>query len=312
MPERYTLENFRKLLREPEYVLWELQRKIFQFRFGDGIDVMSKDWDNLILLDACRYDSFKSENTIDGKLTSVVSKGGSSWPFMQANFANRDLHDTVYVTANPHTGKLSDDVFHAVKMLHLEAWNDEYETVLPEDVLNAAIDAHEEYPNKRLIIHFMQPHRPFIGPTGRKLREEYNLGGYNRMLSYEESNGEREETDFTARVERGELSLPRIREAYRENVATAVEYAEKVSNALSGKTVVSADHGELLGDQFTRFTKPKYGHSWEHLKNKELYVVPWLEIKTNNRRTITADSPTEINRGSEAEVEDRLRSLGYR
>lgn len=30
-------------------------------RFGllpEGIDVMSEDWDNLIILDACRYDTF--------------------------------------------------------------------------------------------------------------------------------------------------------------------------------------------------------------------------------------------------------------
>jgi len=28
---------------------------------------------------------------------------------------------------------------------------------------DAAIEAYEQFPNKRLIIHFMQPHGPFIG-----------------------------------------------------------------------------------------------------------------------------------------------------
>jgi len=312
MARRYTLENFRKLLSKPEYVLWELQRQIFDLRHGDGEDVIVRDWDNLVLLDACRYDTFENLNHIDGELSAVVSRGGSSWEFMQGNFVGRDLHDTVYVTANPHTGKLDDDVFHAVEMLHLDRWDDEHETVLPSDVVDAAIDAHERYPNKRLIVHFMQPHRPFIGPKGQELREELQLSGFNRTLAYEDSEGDREETAFTARVERGEISIPRIREAYRENLEVVLEHAGELVDAISGKSVVSSDHGELLGDQFTPLTRPKYGHSWEHLKNEELYVVPWLEIDSNERRTVVSDDPTGIDRGRDEEVEDRLRALGYR
>jgi hypothetical protein len=312
MADRYTFENFKKLLSQPEYILWEFQRQLFNFRYDAGEDVIAKDWDNLIILDACRYDSFAAVNDIDGKLSAIVSKGGSSWEFMEGNFVNRELHDTVYVTANPHTGKLADDVFHAVEMLHLDQWDDEYETVLPGDVVDAATDAHEEYPNKRLIVHFMQPHRPFIGQKGQKLREELQLSGFNRTLAYEESEDSREEAAFTARVERGEISLPRIRDAYRENLEIVLEHAETLVNTLSGKSVVSADHGELLGDRFTPLTRPKYGHSWEHLKNKELYVVPWLETDSDNRRTVTSDKPIGIDRGREETVEDRLHALGYR
>lgn len=312
MSQRYTLENFKKLLGEPEYVFWELQRLFFDYRSGDGIDVMAQDWDNLILLDACRYDIFKERNTIDGELDSILSKGGSSWEFMQENFVERDLHDTVYITANPHTGKLADNVFHAVKMLHIDQWDEKHETVLPEDVLTAALNAHEKYPNKRLIVHFMQPHRPYIGPTGHDLREDFDLDGFNRTLAYEDSESERAETAFSARVERGEIPIPQLRRAYRENLDIVLEYAEELVEELSGRTVISADHGEMLGERITRFTRPKFGHSPEYFKNRELYVVPWLEVDSNDRRTITADEPKEIDRGSDEEVEDRLRALGYK
>ncbi|MDZ7731078.1 MAG: hypothetical protein U5K37_09365 [Natrialbaceae archaeon] len=95
MATRYSLENFLKLAKQPEYVLWELQRLLFDLRTGEGIDVMEQDWDNLILLDACRYDAFEAQSAIDGNLKPVLSRGGASWEFMQANFAGRELHDTV-------------------------------------------------------------------------------------------------------------------------------------------------------------------------------------------------------------------------
>lgn len=35
--------------------------------------------------------------------------------------------------------------------------------MFPDPVVEAAIAAHEAYPSKRLVAHFMQPHRPFVG-----------------------------------------------------------------------------------------------------------------------------------------------------
>ena len=36
---------------------------------------MKEDWDNLVILDACRYDMFKKLNTINGKLEYKISIG---------------------------------------------------------------------------------------------------------------------------------------------------------------------------------------------------------------------------------------------
>jgi hypothetical protein len=35
-----------------------------------------------------------------------------------------------------------------------------------EVVTEAALEAAEWYPNERLIVHYLQPHAPYIGPTG--------------------------------------------------------------------------------------------------------------------------------------------------
>lgn len=39
-----------------------------------------------------------------------------------------------------------------------------------------------------------------------------------------------------------------MQDVYRENVAYGLEYAQNLLEALDGKTVVTADHGELLGE----------------------------------------------------------------
>lgn len=214
MRGRYTLENFRKLRRQPEFVFWELQRLAFDFKYeNEAVDVMDRDWDNLLILDACRYDYFERQNTIPGELSSVISHGGQSWEFMQGNFVGEQFHDTVYVTGNPHTGKLADDLFYAVEPLYLDAWSETHETVLPQDVVEAAIEAHRQYPDKRLVVHFMQPHRPYLGETAKELQRKHNITGFNRHLAY--SNETPDSPSFSTLIERGDISIEKTKGSYR-------------------------------------------------------------------------------------------------
>jgi len=310
MGERYTLENIRKVIRRPEYVGWELQRILFDLKYSDdAIDVMDEDWDNLILLDACRYDYFQDQNTIPGDLSSVISHGGRSWEFMQGNFVGKQFHDTVYVTGNPHTGKLDEDVFHDVKPLYISKWCENDETVLPEDVVEASQEAHEEYPNKRLVIHFMQPHRPYLGDTGKELQREHNLPGFNRNIAH---NERRDGVSFSKLMENGEVSIKKTRRAYRETLDIVLEHVGTLVDSLPGKSVVSADHGELLGERVVPFAPPKFGHSYQYIRNETLYRVPWLEIAGEHRRDVTSDEPVTFDRGEMDAIEDRLHSLGYK
>jgi hypothetical protein len=311
MLDRYTPENFRKLLGNPGYLGWEAQRILFDLIYSnDAVDVMNEDWDNLILLDACRYDYFESQNKIQGNLSSIISHGGSSWEFMQGNFVGNEHHDTVYVTGNPHTGKLADDIFHAVDPLYLNAWDEEYETVLPEDVVDAALDAYEKFPNKRLVVHFMQPHRPYLGETGEELQQEHKISGFNRYLAYSDETPD--SASFSTLIENGDISVKIAQKAYRETLDIVLQQVDDLVTQLAGKSIISADHGELLGETIIPFTKPKFGHSDEYIRNKTLYQVPWLELPANERREISSDKPLTFDRAESEIVEDRLRSLGYK
>lgn len=165
MRNNYTLENLQRAVRNPNLFVREGVRllslpihagygRYVEYSSPEGVDVMAEDWDNLVILDACRYDYFEDQNNISGDLKHRISQGNKSWEFMQKNFAGKQLHDTVYVTANPFVTRFNDDVFYAVDTLD-EYWDDDLGTVRPEDVVAAAVEANQTYPNKRLIVHFM-------------------------------------------------------------------------------------------------------------------------------------------------------------
>ncbi|OYR52729.1 hypothetical protein DJ73_10100, partial [Halorubrum sp. Ea1] len=117
---------------------------------GGATRITEADWDDLIILDACRYDQFERLHSLPGELEPRISVGSATPEFLERTFAGERRFDTVYVTANPmyrHVGL--DGVFHAV--------------------VEATRAAREAYPNKRVLTHFMQPHYPFLGETGEAI-----------------------------------------------------------------------------------------------------------------------------------------------
>jgi len=313
VPSRYTLENLLDAIRHPRRLLGELNRigvraniRSHQ-RFGSssGTPVMEEDWDNLLILDACRFDMFEAQNTIAGDLQRRRSLGSESWEFLEANFEGRSFYDTVYVTANPHAPKLSGGTFHAVINLLDEGWDAGLGTVRPETVAEATLRAQTEYPEKRLIAHFMQPHYPFIGEHGRQLEHK----GISIHLSAEE----RTEADRKVWTDLGYGRLDRehVLAAYRENLDIVLDHVEDLLDSLPGRSVVSSDHGNLIGELTRPIPARGYGHP-RGLDTDELRTVPWLVIEGADRRTTVAEPPAERNELDTDVVEDRLHDLGYR
>lgn len=311
MPFDRSFEDLKRAVQNPILFLYEAQRvasypfnKLYTYSYNrrsdDGLDVMAQDWDNLIILDACRYDYFASQNWIDGDLRQVTSRGKRSWEFMQANFVDRELHDTVYVTANPHTSKLDDGTFHAIEPL-LDRWDDDIGTVRPEQVVEAAVDALNTYPDKRLIIHFMQPHRPYLGPTADELRERVDLVGFDNAPDGIQIWGAAKQRDVT---------VSEIRQAYSESLEMVLQSVEELLERVDGKSIVTSDHGEMLGERIFPFGKRLWGHS-EGFSTPKLRNVPWLVVESDQRRDITRAKPVTNTQYEDDIVQDRLQSLGY-
>lgn len=307
--QRYTLKQLLAGIKNPCLLLKEgervLSKGIFKIRYGSGIDVMSKDWDNLIILDACRYDFFAEHIQMDGELKRVISKGSHSREFIQRNFAGRELHDTVLVTANPFVEDLENDVFFRVCYSEVfDRWRDDMKTVPPEAVVDAVLDMRDQYPNKRLIAHFMQPHAPFIGPTGRKLAKNADFGVFNPdLVGYDVPD-----IGIARAVTEGYVDDIELRRAYRENVEIALENAETLIDRMDGKSVITADHGEMLGERV--LIQKRYAHP-NKLYTPELRFVPWFVIDGDERRKITSGEPKGFETLDDTVRESRLEDLGY-
>jgi hypothetical protein len=197
-----------------------------------------------------------------------------------------------------------------VEPLYIDAWSDEHGTVLPEDVVEATLRAHDSYPNKRLVVHFMQPHRPYLGETEKELQRQHNIGGFNRYLAYTDEAPTT--VSFSKLIENGEVPVEKAQSAYRETLDIVLDQVERLIGRLPGKSVVSADHGEMLGERIIPLTSPKFGHSHQYIRNETLYRVPWLELPTSERREVIADEPIGGDSGSSAEIQGRLQALGYK
>lgn len=314
-----TQQGLRKAVRSTLRFIWQrtkeniivptinpAYREFFEWRFGEGIDVMRKDWDNLILLDACRYDLFKECTTFKGDLSREVSQGYNSWDFIQENFEGRQLHDTVYVTANPHVELLDEDVFYTIESV-LDKWDPQTGTVLPQDVTEAATNAQDEYPNKRLIVHYMQPHMPHLGETAKGYDEKVGVSGWDQFLFHEELGRKKEGTSLFQLYHQGQVSRSELIQSYKETLKIAESHVKELVNELTGKTVVSSDHGENLGG--SPYGISLTGHTQE---SKECRFVPWLELPFDERKSITEDPPIGFEHLADEIVQNRLADLGYR
>lgn len=276
----------------------------------DGLSVFDRDWDILVVLDACRYDMFDEINYIEGDLTAKESKASSTPEWLRANIDGRDLLDTVYITANPQLERNREnwDVnFHEVINVWLdEGWDDDTGTVLADTMTEAAIAAHEQFPQKRLVVHYMQPHYPFV-PSDTKFDKDH-------LASIESDEHDATGENVWAQKFTGELDQTRseLWDMYNANLEYVLKHVEDLLAEVPGKTVITSDHGNYVGERASPIPIREYGHP-RGMYDDVVVTVPWLEYESGERREITtADTETSTADLDSDVVTDRLRDLGYR
>lgn len=193
----------------------------------DPTPATSLQWDNLIILDACRLDAYKEVRGVEN-VGSRVSVGSRTTEYVKKTFSGNTFKDTVLITGNPYfslgnfrelTGRELGDVFHEVFHVWDTDWSEQYNTVHPSSIVEKAELAERLFPGKRKILHFMQPHCPFLTLD---FNEAY---GYRRL-------------DDRRDVWRN----------YLDNLRLAVDWFPELKQVFSGRTVITSDHGELLGE----------------------------------------------------------------
>lgn len=284
------------------YKCREINKEIHKrTRDGSGVDVTSESWDNLIILDACRYDAFAECIDIDGTLQSRISKGGQSLEFLEANFDSGPYNDIVYVSANPYTGEIDSEFFKLINVWDT-GWSSEYETVLPETLTEAAIEAHEEHPDKRLIVHYMQPHMPFIGERGMQYRREYDIDNPD--------NSDSPALGPALHYGLADISVDEAWDGYMENLSIVLESVEGLLEEVDGKSVITSDHGELFGEWVGPVPAPIYGHT-PAIRSEPLVKVPWFVVEHEGRRDVREESAEHTDDIDSETAKSRLEDLGY-
>lgn len=276
-----------------------------------GVDYMQEDWDNLMILDACRADMFEDVFSTTEKFDSynrVNSLGASSPEWIERTFSGEEYPDTVYVSANPWVSKFVPNTFHEMVNLWLEETSGEKEefenfnkleetsinntsTIYPETVNQRARELFEEHPNKRFIIHYFQPHYPII------VDEDGNRTEPPRDL---EPKHIRTKNDVTR---------DQMWREYERNLEYVFEKASELSQDLGGKSAYTSDHGEMFG-QRGKLPVRLYGHT-EGLRVNKLTEVPWATKTYGERRKIKQGDIGD-HQFDEEKIEDHLEDLGYK
>lgn len=302
----YTWDQILKGTKDPHLIGRELNR-LYYTRWNShnnnpkGINFLDEDWDNLLILDACRYDSFAKHADLSGTLEHRHSLGTATYEFIRHNFKNRKEYDVVYVGANTWFLKLQheldSEIHHFVDLQNGDFdvdWVDkELKVVTPRTVTKHAKRINEKFPNKRLIIHYLQPHHPFIGQVG----EKHFSNQTNSLREVVQSSD-------------SEIDQSVIRKAYIENLEKVLSEVKRLIPNLMGKTVITSDHGEMLGERHKFFPVRDYGHP-PGIYNKILSKVPWHIIDSNQRKTIQKDRPLPNQERDMEQVNQQLKNLGY-
>ena len=224
-----------------------------------------------------------------------LSVGTASGEWMNNTFVNKyreDLRETLHITANPSSDKELDPT----NFLHLEevwrdGWNEEYKTILPQTVTDRAIALHREFKPKKTIIHYMQPHTPFI-PVPQVNSRWINDSKGKKLKELAEEHGDKKVWEF-----------------HIKNLNHVLDSVDLLlSNIEAEKVVISADHGQALGEDGV----------WNHPPGSHLRClreVPWCVTTASDSGNYQPEwdiSDSNNKYKTTKSVKNKLENLGYK
>jgi len=337
---------------KPNWMKYELYRRKNKIKRQENL--IQKFLENeefvLIVLDACRYDYFEEihGNYFNGDLHRAWSPENRT-PYWVPTVWN-EKYDITYISASPwlddHSYEDRETEFrpseHFNKIINVwkTDWNSDFGTVPPEAVTESSLTHLSESRPARTIIHYLQPHRPYIGdekllPWKVKTKDLKLNEGVDFQLSKTDKNdnyvtGERLYQNGITKLELDEAGIPvesyglhkraenddinhkRLDQAYRDNLVRVLISVNKLVSYINCPVVITADHGDHLGGHLDEL--PQYSHP--NVTHPVLREVPWFEIDDNSRGTnqisdYNKEASTSDSSGH-SKVNERLAALGYK
>lgn len=301
--EIYRTRGLRQLAREGAYYCYESAFRMACSLFGSrsGVNIYEDNWDVLLILDACRVDLLQSVQNEYPFLETIATRrsvGSTSAEWMDNTFTEdrpADLTDTIYVTGNPFSEAHVDAADLAgVDEVWRDGWDDDAETIRPRPLTDRAIAQWRSRGDSgRMIVHYMQPHYPFIGSS--------ILSSGVSLENWGESFDSRNVWEL---LRDGEIERDILWEAYRENLRTVLDDVELLLETIDADTVaITADHGNGAGEYGI------YGHP-AGICLPVLREVPWVTTSAEAVREYEPKSGTPSE--TDDAVSDRLEALGYK
>jgi hypothetical protein len=290
-----------------------------------GTNIFDEEWDMLIILDTCRTDAMeimKDEYDFIQNVGSIRSVGGNSPEWIARTFDTnhvRDINNTIYLSANSHAQTILDDKepykdnkhfnykllrhFSTVDKSDLQEveylfkyepmgtggeYGHERGGTPPRYVTDRAIDIGRNENFDRLILHYFQPHSPWVSNA---IDEDRALKGYEEGFDYITETGDTESAW----------------DSYLDDLRWVLNDVELLlENIDQEKVVITADHG----DAFDEYGIMSHKIGAVHPKIRE---VPWVVTSGTDTKSYipTIEKPTDSGVETE-EINRQLQALGYK
>ena len=290
-----------------------------------GLNIYERDWDAAIILDTCRVDALEQledEYEFITDVETVWSVGSSTPEWLINTFTTKweeQIRRTTRVSANgfddyilvrqsdppeldeapfawPNFSRVAHTEFDHLEVLYQGDFHDErLSTVPPDEVTKRAIALGREHDWDRIMLHYIQPHAPYIAD---KLRNKKSLSKIESRPMWALRSG---------RIDKAtgwEMYLNNLRLAL-DGVGTLLE------NLDAQEVILTADHGESFGE---------YGGKFGHIDGyptPQVKKVPWITTTATDEETVIPESRYHGNIDAQtSEFDDRdlkshLKDLGY-
>lgn len=266
-----------------------------------GTNVYNKDWDVLILLDCARVDMMQEvcdEYPFLKKIDSHRTTGTNSARWMNSTFTSEykdKMANSVYITGNMASEEnLSNDQFHHLEEVWRDGYDEEFAFMPAREITDRAIYYGRKSNYDRMIVHYMQPHLPFIlfsKEDNESIQiEDTQCGGMTVGGLYKEENWTRQQ----------------LWDSHIENLQYVLNYINiLLSNLDADKVVISADHGQAFGENGV----------WGHPPAQPIdaiQFVPWCITSSSDSGKYKPDySPSDSIIDEKVTVDEKLKALGY-
>lgn len=272
--------------------------------------IHNENWDILVILDACRFDYFEKNylDFIGGSLSKVKSSGSNTAEWLKKTFDYQ--YDYTYISANPYANSLGFDLneisgvpyswsacnhFTEIIDAWKNKWSEEIGSVHPRDM---NLEYFKEKDSDNIILHYLQPHEPFINvdcgscslinrtlgkiredkksqSNLRKIKEFFgpkieNILGKEKYWNFKDLLNLKSVGSVEYLYRKG--GIDSIFRAYEDNLRICLESLSNLLDEIEKKEVfITSDHGQAYGDEGV----------WFHPIENDLPVlrnVPWLKV----------------------------------